>query len=90
MDSQLLDAVTTELDDIEDDEIGRDERLEVVEVPATIELVDDGEGVGEIVLSSSVDAIVVRVELVKTVDCAGGWAIYLVSHDKQTPKVYSR
>jgi hypothetical protein len=39
-------------------------------VPVVIELVDDGVGVAEIVVSSSVGMIEVRVELVRTVDWA--------------------
>jgi hypothetical protein len=65
-----LEAETTELDAIEEDEEMTDERLEVEVVPVTIELVDDGVGVGEIVVSSSVDVTEVRVELERTVDWA--------------------
>jgi len=67
---QLLEAVTTELDAVETDDEERDERLEVEVVPATIELVEDGVGVGEMVVSSSVEMIEVRVELEMTVDWA--------------------
>jgi hypothetical protein len=67
---QLLEAETIELDAIEEDEEMTDERLEVEAVPVTIELVDDGVGVGEVVVSSSVEMTEVRVELERTVDWA--------------------
>jgi hypothetical protein len=70
-----LEADTIELDAIEEDEEARDERLEVEVVPVIIELVDDDVGVGEIVVSSSVGMIEVRVELERTVDWAEAWAI---------------
>jgi hypothetical protein len=76
---QLLEADTIELDAIVDDEEARDERLEVEVVPVIIELVDDDVGVGEIVVSSSVGMIEVRVELVRTVDWAEACATYIIS-----------
>jgi len=63
-----LEADTIELDAVETDEEERDERLEVEVVPATIELVEDGVGVGEMVVSSSVEMMEDRVELERIVD----------------------
>ena len=63
-----MEADTIELDAVETDEEEKDERLEMEVVPAMIELVEDGVGVGEIVVSSSVETTEVRVELERTVD----------------------
>ena len=62
------------MEEIIDDE--RDEGVELEDVSRVIALEDDGDGVGETAVSSSVEMIDVRVELVMTVDCAGGVAIY--------------
>ena len=74
-----MEADIIELDAVETDDEERDERLEVEVVPATIELVEDGVGVGEMVVSSSVEMIEVRVELERTVDWAEAWATYIIS-----------
>jgi len=66
---QLLEADTIRLDDAaEMDEEEKEEWLEVEAVPVIIELEDDGVGVGEIVVSSSVEMTELRVELARTVD----------------------
>ena len=50
------------------DEERREEWVEVEAVPVIIELEDDGVGVGEMVVSSSVEMTELRVELARTVD----------------------
>jgi hypothetical protein len=59
------------LDEADDD---REDGLELEIVVEVIELEDDGVGVGETALSSSVEEMVVRVELEMMVDCADGVA----------------
>ena len=61
------------MEEIIDDE--REEGIELEVVSRVIALEDDGDGVGETAVSSSVEMMDVRVELVMTVDCAGGVAI---------------
>lgn len=61
------------MEEIIDDE--REEGVELEVVSRVIALEDDGDGVGETVVSSSVEMMDVRVEPVMTVDCAGGVAI---------------
>lgn len=74
---QLFEAEATGsllmIEEIIDDE--RDEGVELEDVSRVIALEDDGDGVGETAVSSSEEMIDVRVELVMTVDCAGGVAI---------------
>ena len=75
-----MEADTIELDDaIETDEEEREDCVEVEAVPVIIELEDDGVGVGEMVVSSSVEMTEVRVELDRTVDWAEAWATYVIS-----------
>ena len=75
-----MEADTIELDDaIETDEEEREDCVEVEAAPVKIELEDDGVGVGEMVVSSSVEMTEVRVELDRTVDWAEACATCLVS-----------
>jgi hypothetical protein len=59
------------MDEAEED---KEEGLELETVVEAIELEDDGVGVGETALSSSVEEMDVRVELEIMVDCADGVA----------------
>lgn len=90
-DSQLLELEATELLEITDEvEEVRDE--EGVEVEAVIDAdvwVEDGEGVGEVVVSSSVEMTEVRVELERTVDCAEGEAIWSSALNPNTQNTHS-
>jgi hypothetical protein len=68
-----LEAEATEpLEMVDEDEGVKEERLELEAVCEMMERVEVGEGVGETVESSSVETTEVRVELERTVDCAGG------------------
>lgn len=85
---QLLEADTIRLDDaVEIDEEEKEEWVEVEAVPVIIELEDDGVGVGEMVVSSSVEMTELRVELARTVDWAEAWATYLISVVGRSTKV---
>jgi len=83
-----LEADTIKLDDAaEMDEERREEWVEVEAVPVIIELEDDGVGVEEMVVSSSVEMTELRVELARTVDWAEAWATYLISVVGRSMKV---
>ena len=83
-DVQLLDAEATGsllmMEEMIDDE--REEGVELEVVSRVIALEDDGDGVGETVVSSSVEMMDVRSELVMTVDCARGVAIYSLARPR--------